>query len=71
MPPAVIYYETDYQIQAYHRPTYDDDCLGGEIWDEELVDPGGLVYVGQGVSQFLRIYEVDPGMMWPKKKKKK
>jgi hypothetical protein len=70
MPPAVIYYETDYEVQAfYHRP--DEDLPGGEIWDEELVDPGCMVYVGQGVSQFLRIYEVEPGVMWPKKKKKK
>ena len=60
MPPAVIYLETDEQIQTYHhRP--DDWTSPGESWDEELVDPGCMVYIGQGQLQFLRINEVDPG----------
>ena len=71
MPPAVIYYQSDFEVQQqYHRPD-DEDLPGGEIWDEELVDPGGLVYVGQGQAQYLRVNEVHPGMVWPKRKKKK
>jgi hypothetical protein len=69
MPPAVIYFETDLEVQCYHRP--DDDWFTGENWDEELVVPGRMVYVGQGQVQFLRIDEVDPGMVWPKRKPKK
>jgi hypothetical protein len=69
MPPAVIFLESDYEVQIYHRP--DDELPGGENWDEELLVPGGMVYVGQGQMQFLRIDEVDPGLMWPKRRPKK
>jgi hypothetical protein len=71
MPPVVIYFETDYEVQTYHHHRREDDDWLGENWEEELVVPGGLVYVGQGQAQFLRIYEVDPGMIYPKRKKKK
>jgi hypothetical protein len=71
MPPAVIFFEQDSEIQAYHRPTYEDLPSGGENWDEELLVPGGMVYVGQGQMQFVRIDEVDPGMIWPKRRPKK
>jgi hypothetical protein len=69
MPPPVIYFESDYQVQQYHQR--DDWSSPGENWDDELVDPGRLVYVGQGQMMFLRINEVEPGLMWPKTKKKK
>jgi hypothetical protein len=68
MPPAVIYFESDAQIQTYHQR---DDEMPGESWDEELVDPGQMVYIGQGQLMFLRINEVDPGMVWPKRRKAK
>jgi hypothetical protein len=71
MPPAVIYYEQDYEVQAYHHRPDDDELPSGENWDEELVVPGQMVYIGQGQLQFLRIDEVDPGMVWPKRRKKK
>jgi hypothetical protein len=67
MPPAVVYFESDFQVQAYHQR---DEWPTGENWDEELVVPGGLVYVGQGQTQFLRIDEVDPGMVWPKRRRR-
>jgi hypothetical protein len=44
---------------------------GGENWDEELLLPGRMVYVGQGVSQFTHFDEPAPGLLYPKKKKKK
>jgi hypothetical protein len=69
MPPAVIYLESDLEaFQQYHR---DDWPSPGENWDEELVVPGRMVYVGQGQAQYLRIDEVEPGMMWPKRPKTK
>jgi hypothetical protein len=71
MPPAVIYLETD--IEAFHqyhqRP--DELATGGENWDEEVVDPGGLVYLGQGQVQFLPFDFPEPGVMWPKRRRKK
>jgi hypothetical protein len=68
MPPAVIFLESD--LEAFHTPTYDWPSPG-ENWDEELVVPGRMVHVGQGQMMFLRINEVDPGMVWPKRKAKK
>ena len=70
MPPAVVFLELDVEL---HR-TYEDEwpgATGGENWDEELLIPGRMVYVGQGQMQFVRIDEPDPGMMWPKRRKKK
>jgi hypothetical protein len=67
MPPAVVFLESD--LEAFHTPTYDWPSPG-ENWDEEVV-PGRMVYVGQGQMMFLRIDEVDPGMVWPKRKPKK
>jgi hypothetical protein len=68
MPPAVVYLETD--SEAFHQ-YHQRDELPEENWEEELIDPGRLVYVGQGQAQYLRITEVEPGIMWPKRKKKK
>jgi hypothetical protein len=66
MPPAVIYHETDLEaFQQYHR-----DELP-ESWEEELVEPGRMVYVGQGQVQYLRISEVHPGIVWPQRRRKK
>jgi hypothetical protein len=70
MPPAVVFIEEDSQIQQF-RPTYDDWPTGGENWDEELLIPGRMVYVGQGQSQFTCIDESHPGILYPKRKKKK
>jgi hypothetical protein len=68
MPPAVVYHETDSEaFRQYHR----DDELPEENWEEELIDPGRLVYVGQGQMMFLRISEVEPGIVWPKRRRKK
>jgi hypothetical protein len=69
MPPAVIYFESDYQVQQYHQR--DDWFSPGENWDEELVEPGRMVYMGQGQMMFLRIDEVEPGLIYPKRRKKK
>ena len=71
MPPAVVYLESDLEaFRQYHQP--DDELpTGGESWDDELVDPGQMVYIGQGQAQFLRIGEVEPGLMWPKRRRKK
>jgi hypothetical protein len=72
MPPAVVFIEEDHQLQSYHQRQDDDDWpTGGENWDEELLIPGRMVYVGQGQSVFNRIDEPHPGMMWPKRRKKK
>jgi hypothetical protein len=70
MPPAVIFLESDSQLHTFHRPD-EDWSTGGENWDEELLVPGRMVYIGQGQAQFFRIDEVDPGLMWPKRRKKK
>jgi hypothetical protein len=69
MPPAVVYLESDSEAfrQYYHR----DELPTEESWEDELMEPGQMVYVGQGQVQYLRITEVDPGVMWPKRKKKK
>jgi hypothetical protein len=71
MPPVVVYFETDLEVQCYHRREDDELPSGGENWDEDLLVPGRMVYMGQGQMQFLRIDEVEPGMKWPKRKKKK
>jgi hypothetical protein len=73
MPPAVVYLESDSEAfhQYHHQRDNDDLVTGGENWDEELVIPGRMFYMGQGHSQFLRIDEVEPGMVWPQRKKKK
>jgi hypothetical protein len=68
MPPAVVYLETD--LEAFQQ-YYQRDELPEENWEEELVDPGRLVYVGQGQAQYLRITEVDPGIVWPKRRRNK
>jgi hypothetical protein len=72
MPPAVIFHEQDFEVQAYHRR--DDDewlgAVGGENWDEELA-PGRMYYVGHGQMQFLPFDHPDPGVIHPKRKKKK
>jgi hypothetical protein len=73
MPPAVVFLELDVEVQTFHQ-SYEDEwagAVGGENWDEELLIPGRMVYVGQGQMQFVRIDEPAPGMMWPKRKKKK
>jgi hypothetical protein len=70
MPPAVVFFEIDLEVEAYHRRE-DEWPTGWENWDEELLAPGRMVYVGQGQVQFLRIDEVELGMMWPKRRKKK
>jgi hypothetical protein len=68
MPPAVVYLESDSEaFQTYYQR---HDELP-ESWEDELVEPGRMVYVGQGQVQYLRIDEVDPGILWPKRKKKK
>jgi hypothetical protein len=71
MPPAVVFFE-DPEVHTFDR-TYDDwpGAVGGENWEEELLIPGRMVYVGQGVSQFTRIDEPDPGVMFPKRRRKK
>ena len=66
MPPAVVYLETDEQVQTY----YQRDELP-EIWEDELVEPGCMQYIGQGQLQFLRVSEVEPGIVWPKRRRKK
>ena len=70
----MAYYDYDPAKQGPYsrgfKNTYDDE-LPGENWDEELIDPGCMVYLGQGQMMFLRINEVDPGMVWPKRRKKK
>jgi hypothetical protein len=71
MPPAVVYIESDLEVHAFRQRQDDDWPTGGENWDEELLIPGRMVYVGHGQTQFLRINEVDPGMMWPKRRHKK
>ena len=69
MPPAVVFIEQDSEIQQFRQR--DDWPTGGENWDEELLVPGRMVYVGQGQTQFVRIDEPDPGMMFPKRRHKK
>jgi hypothetical protein len=72
MPPAVVFLEEDYQVQSYHRREDDyDDWPSGESWDEDLIEPGRLVYVGQGQSQFVRADEPHPGILYPKRRKKR
>jgi hypothetical protein len=71
MPPAVVFVEEDHQLQhAYQRDDQDDWPTSGESWDEELIQPGRLVYVGQGQAQFVRADEPHPGILWPKRKKR-
>jgi hypothetical protein len=44
-----------------------------EDWDEELLVPaqGRLVYVCQGQCHYTYFQQLTPGLLWPKKKKKK
>ena len=44
MPPAVVYLETD--LEAFCQYHQRDDELPEENWEDELVDPGRMVYVG-------------------------
>jgi hypothetical protein len=72
MPPAVNFLEEDSQLYIFNRR--DDDwpgAVGGENWDEELLVPGRMVYIGQGVSQFLPFDQPAPGMMFPKRRRNK
>jgi hypothetical protein len=69
MPPAVIFVEDDFEVQSYRRD--EDWPSGGENWDEELLVPGRMVYVGQGQAQFLPFDQPDPGMIYPKRRGKK
>jgi hypothetical protein len=72
MPPAVVFVETDFQVQSYHHRDDEDDWpTSGESWDDELIEPGRLVYVGQGQSQFVRADEPHPGMLYPNRRKKR
>jgi hypothetical protein len=73
MPPAVIFFELDIELPAFHRREDDDwaGATGGENWDEELLIPGRIFYIGQGQAQFVRIDEPDPGMMFPKRRRRK
>jgi hypothetical protein len=73
MPPAVVFLELDIELPVYHHRHEDeeDGAVGGESWDEELLIPGRMVYVGQGQAQFVRVDEEDPGLLYPKRKKKK
>jgi hypothetical protein len=66
-----VFVEDDSQLQIYHRPTYEDWPTGGENWDEELLVPGRMFYIGQGQSQFLPFDQPAPGVLYPKRKKKK
>ena len=70
MPPAVVFIETDYQVQAFHQRDDEDDWPSGESWDDELVEPGRLVNVGQGQMVFTPFDQPHPGMLWPKRKKR-
>jgi hypothetical protein len=73
MPPAVVFLELDIELPVlYHRADEEEDgAVGGESWDDELIAPGRMVYVGQGQAQFVRVDEEDPGLLYPKRKKKK
>jgi hypothetical protein len=73
MPPAVVFLELDIELPVLHRRAEEeeDGAVGGESWDEKLLIPGRMVYVGQGQAQFVRVDEADPGMMWPRRKKNK
>jgi hypothetical protein len=69
MPPAVVYLESD--VEAFRQYYQRHDDLPEENWEDELIEPGQMVYVGQGQAQYLRISEVDPGIVWPKRRRKK
>jgi hypothetical protein len=73
MPPAVVFLELDIELPVYrHRADEEEDgAVGGESWDEDLLIPGRMVYVGQGQAQFVRVDEPDPGLLYPRRKKKK
>jgi hypothetical protein len=76
MPPAVVFLEDDFEVQAFHEREINEDrpvASGGENWDEELLVPsqGRMVYVGQGESQFTFFHEPAPGLLYPKRRKKK
>ena len=72
MPPAVVFLELDIELPVLYRHDEEEDgAIGGESWDEELLIPGRMVYVGQGQAQFVRVDQEDPGMLYPRRKKKK
>jgi hypothetical protein len=76
MPPAVVFQESDWEIQAFDRREMIEDrpvASGGENWDEELLVPaqGRLLYVGQGESHYTYFHQQIPGMVYPKRRKKK
>jgi hypothetical protein len=72
MPPAVVFVEEDSQIQTYHHPAYEEeDWPGGENWEDDLIEPGRLVNVGQGVTQFVPFDMPHPGILYPKRRRRK
>jgi hypothetical protein len=72
MPPAVVFFE-DPEVQSFDRPDYDGwpMATGGENWDEELLIPGRMVYIGQGQMQYTFLDEPAPGVLYPKRRRKK
>jgi hypothetical protein len=70
MPPAVVFLELDIELPVLYRDE-EDGAVGGENWDDELIAPGRMVYVGQGQARFVRVDEPDPGLLFPRRKKKK
>jgi hypothetical protein len=73
MAPAVVFQESDWEIQEFHEREMIEDwpLTTGENWEEELLVPGRMVYVGQGESQFVHFHEPAPGLLYPKRRKKK
>jgi hypothetical protein len=74
MPPAVVFIEEDFEIQAFDRREMPQQQLStGEDWDSELLVPaqGRLLYVGQGQSQYTFFHQSTPGLLYPKRRKKK
>jgi hypothetical protein len=85
MPPAHVFLEDDWEIpqqpqdeeweiQAFDwREMAQPPTVVREDWDSELLVPaqGRLVYVGQGQSHFAHFHQPTPGLLWPKRKRKK
>jgi hypothetical protein len=75
MSPSEVFLQDDWEIQALYESEMSQQPLasGGEDWDSELLVPaqGRLVYVGQGQSHFAHFHQQTPGLLWPKKKRKK
>jgi hypothetical protein len=73
MPPAVVFLEEDSQVQAFSRSADDEwpEASGGENWDEELLVPGRMVYVGQGQAHYTFFDQPAPGLLYPKRRRKK